>query len=177
VGGGVEKVDGEYLFTFPQMIELLTIASFRALGVSHKDIRHTYAQCEQKYGTNPFARLGFRSDGKHIFTAVGEPTSEDLTTRQLFFEDTLGPILQDVSYDSNIANRFDPMGARNAVVIDSNVAFGSPVDRATGVRTSVLHAMKANDPGESNESIADWYGVAPQAVQDAFDYEEGLLAA
>jgi hypothetical protein len=37
--------------------------------------------------------------------------------------------------------------------------------------------MKANDPGESNESIADWYGVAPQAVQDAFDYEEGLLAA
>lgn len=175
--GGVEKVRGEYLFTFVQMIELLTIASFRALGVSHNTIRETYRECEEKYGSNPFARADYRSDGKHIFTAAGEPTSEDLTMRQLFFEDVLGPILHDVTYLDDLAKSFNPMGEQNSVVIDATVAFGAPVDRGTGVRTSVLYAMKAGDPTQTNESVADWYGVTPQAVKDAFEYEEGLLAA
>jgi uncharacterized protein (DUF433 family) len=173
----VEKVGKDSILTFAQLIELLMIASFRAAGLSYPAIREAHGNAEKKWGHNPFARPGFRSDGKRIFTEVGDPDPEELNRRQLFFEDFLEPILFDVSYLDELANRLSPLGEDRTVILDSNVAFGAPVDKSSGVRTAVLYAMKVNDPIESNESIADWYGVTPEAVQDAVDYEEGLLAA
>ena len=165
-------VEGEYLFTFFQLIELLTIAAFRSHGVKPRVIRRAYERALQKFGSHPFAREGYRTDGAYIYTSDREPASEELSKQQMFFEDVVRPILMDVSYVDGNAAQFSPLGKKRSVVLDPKVSFGAPIDRKSGVSTAVLFAMRHS--GESEESVADWYGVSVDAVQDAFEYESSI---
>ena len=101
-----------------------------------------------------------------------EPASEELSKQQTFFEEVVRPILMDVSYVDGNAVQFSPLGTQRSVVLDPKVSFGAPVDRSSGVSTAVLYAMRHS--GESEESVADWYGVTVSAVRDAFEYESSI---
>jgi uncharacterized protein (DUF433 family) len=152
----------------------------RSKGVKYPDIRDAHERGKQKYGDRPFARLGFRTDGVGIFTPEISSEPEELSRRQIFFEevikptveDVIKPILKDVTYLHDRAIQFSPLGTSRAVVLDPRIALGSPIDRRSGVRTAVLHAMTR--AGESNESVSDWYGVSVSAVRDAVEYEDAL---
>jgi uncharacterized protein (DUF433 family) len=172
---GAEKVGKDSVFTFLELIELLTIATFRACGVSAKGVRETYEAAQTKYGDHPFARENYGTDGIGIFTKFDDPEPEEILTHQTFFEGALRSILLDVSYLDGKAATFSPLGDDRLVVLDPKIAFGSPVEKRTGVPTSTLYAMK--DSGESLESIADWYGVTVAGVSDALEYEEDLRKA
>lgn len=166
------KVEGEYLFTFSQLIELLTIAAFRSHGVKPRVIRQAYQRAKDKFGSHPFAREGYRTDGAYIYTSAIQAASEELSKQQMFFEEVVRPILMDVSYVDGNAAQFSPLGTQRSVVLDPKMSFGAPIDRKSGVSTSVLFAMRHS--GESEESVADWYGVSIDAVQDAFEYESSV---
>lgn len=172
---GPRKVAGSPVFTFTDLIELMTVAAFRARGVSPRAIRWAYARGLEKYGDRPFAREGYRTDGIGIFTKSDDPESEELSKQQTFFEEFVKPILMDVSYLDGKAIRFSPLGTERAVVLDPAIAFGEPVDKDTGVPTAALYAMK--EYGESDESIAEWYEVSVSAVRDAIEYEDSLRKA
>jgi uncharacterized protein (DUF433 family) len=172
---GPRKVSGSPVFTFTDLIELMTVAAFRARGVSSRAIRSAYERGLEKYGERPFARERYRTDGVGVFTKSGDPESEELSKQQTFFEELVKPILMDVSYLDGKAVRFSPLGTERAVILDPAIAFGEPVDKATGVPTSTLYAMK--EYGESAESIADWYEVSVGAVRDAIEYEDSLRKA
>jgi len=170
--GAPLKIEGNYLFTFSQLIELLTIAAFRSHGVKPRVVRNAYKRALQKFGKHPFAREGYRTDGVYIYTGGDEPASEELSKQQTFFEEIVRPILMDVSYVDGNAVQFSPLGTQRSVVLDPKVSFGAPVDRSSGVSTAVLYAMRHS--GESEESVADWYGVNVSAVRDAFEYESSI---
>lgn len=169
------KVGGDYLFSFEQLIELLMVAAFRSRNVKPDEIRSTYANAREKYGDHPFAREGYRTDGVYIYTGEDSKEPEALARHQMFFEEVVKPILNDVSYVDKRAVRFSPLGTDKSVVLDPKIAFGSPVDRASGVPTAVLYGMKSS--GQSDESIASWYDVSLSAVQDAIAYENALRKA
>lgn len=168
-------VEGEYLFTFAQLMELMTVAALRAKGVTVKAIRRAHERGREKYGNHPFAREGYRTDGIGIFTEEGSEEAEELSRQQLFFEEVIHPILADVSYVDSLAAQFSPLGNERSVILDPRVAFGSPVDKETGVPTATLFAM--SNSGESDEAVADWYGVSVTSVRDAIEYETALRKA
>lgn len=168
-------VEGEYLFTFEQLMELMTVAALRARGVTVKAIRRAHERGREKYGDHPFAREGYRTDGIGIFTEVGSAEAEELSRQQTFFEDIIKPILADVSYVDSMAAQFSPLGNDRSVILDPRIAFGSPVDRESGVPTATLYAM--SNSGESDESVADWYETSVESVRDAIEYETALRKA
>ena len=172
---GATKVRGDAIFTFVELIELLTIAIFRSSGVSPLRIRQAYDAATLKYGDHPFARESYRTDGIGVFTKCDDPEPEELTTHQTFSEDVLRSILKDVSYADGKAIRFSPLGDDRLVVLDPRISFGSPVEKQTGVPTSTLDQMAAS--GESIEAVGDWYGVTLNGVRDAIEYEEELRKA
>lgn len=172
---GAARVHGDAIFTFVELIELLTIAMFRSIGVSSERIRYAYAAAAEKYGDHPFARENYRSDGIGIFTKLDDPEPEEIVTRQTFSEEILRSILRDVTYADGKAIRFSPLGNDRFVVLDPSIAFGSPVEKTTGVPTSTLDHMVAC--GEPAASVADWYGTTLRGVRDAIEYEEELRKA
>ncbi len=168
-------VEGEYLFSFAQLMELMTVAALRAKGVTVKAIRRAHERGREKYGNHPFAREGYRTDGVGIFTEVDSEEAEELSRQQTFFEEVIHPILADVSYVDSFAAQFSPLGNMRSVILDPRIAFGSPVDKESGIPTATLYAM--SDSGESDESVADWYEVSVESVRDAIEYETALRKA
>jgi uncharacterized protein (DUF433 family) len=172
---GTAKVARDTIFTFTELIELLTIAMLWSCGVSPHRIREAYEAASEKYGDHPFARETYRTDGIGVFTKYNDPEPEELVTHQTFSENVLRAILKDVSYLDGTAARFSPLGESRLVVLDPTIAFGAPVEKRTGVPTSTLDLMAAS--GEPIEAIADWYGVTVAGVRDAIEYEEELRKA
>ncbi|HUZ49264.1 MAG TPA: hypothetical protein VMW12_05915 [Candidatus Dormibacteraeota bacterium] len=166
------KIADTNLFTFVQLIELMTIAALRSKGVKSKAIRLAYAARKERYGDYPFARERFRTDGIGIFPGSDDELMEELSRGQLFFKNVIEPILMDVSYANGCAVTFSPLGSDKSVILDPARAFGSPIDKETGVPTHVLYAMRQS--GEAEESVAEWYGVSIKGVRDAVEYESAL---
>ena len=55
-----------------------------------------------------------------------------------------------------------------AVVIDENINFGAPTDRASRIRLGVL--MWAFRAGDSVQAIAEWYECPVSSVENAIRY-------
>jgi uncharacterized protein (DUF433 family) len=174
IGAG-RKIDGSDVFTFSELIELLTVAALRLKGVSPNTVRSAYKRLRHLWGDHPFARERFRTDGIGIFPARDDLQLEELSRGQFAIENVVRPILSDVSYVSDRAVEFSPLGLDKSVVLNPARAFGAPINRQTGVPTYVLYSMR--DAGESEQEIADWYGVAVDGVRDAIEYETALAQA
>ena len=171
------KVADSYLFTFADLIELMTVAALRNKGLSIKTIRHAYERASELFGEHPFAKREYSVYGKGIFEKLKsyDGTMEELSTGRLAFEQVVKPLLENVSYAADMATMFSPLGSDRTVVLDPSRGFGAPINKETGVPTYVLYGMV--EEGESEESVADWYGVSIQGVRDAVEYESALRTA
>jgi uncharacterized protein (DUF433 family) len=176
---------GHDLFTFAEMIELLVIGAFRNEGVSSAMIRDARNVAAQTFGTNPFARRKFETNGRELFVTLGrdevgnELSQEDfileITRGQGAFDTVLRPLFRKIDFIDDIAERLWPLDRNHTVVIDPQRAFGRAIDDTSGVPTATLYGM--HKAGESNAVIADWYRVSLQSVEDALAYEAALSNA
>lgn len=172
------RINDSYLFTFEDLIELITVGELRNRGMKMSAVRLAYENAEQQFGKRPFAKRQYSAHGNKLFerkTAYGG-AMQDLVTLQHAFEQVIKPLLRHiVVYVGNIPTQLTPLGQDRSVILDPSRAFGSPINRESGVVTSSLYQM--HKAGESKERIANWFQISVAGVSDAIEYESGLVEA
>jgi uncharacterized protein (DUF433 family) len=173
--GGDLRVDGSHLFTFLELIELMTVVALKQKGVKPATIRRTRQVLEARYGSNPFARSRFLTDGVGIYDKKDLPNPVELSRQQIAIETVVKPLLSKVSYVDDRAATYSPVVTHGTVILNPARSFGAPINKQTSIPTYVIKGML--DAGEVEEEVADWYGITVQGVQDAAEYESALLNA
>jgi uncharacterized protein (DUF433 family) len=176
------RVAGTDAYTFTQLVELLTIALLREKNFPLRKIRYAYERGQELFGPEPFASREYSIKGKRIFEKQVNYVAgmEDLTSGQLAFETIVKPLLHDiVIYEGDRSRELTPLGKHRSVVLNPSLSYGSPVNRDTGIPTSILYGMFISEGGTeaSKSRVALWYRVSTEGVQDAVEYETALLAA
>ena len=169
-----ERMDGEYLVSFLDMIDAWIAGKLRTAGVSMRTVRAAHSSLKHDLGTiHPFAHSSIYTDGKRIFADaaqyVNDPTLTEVVSRQTFLPKVRESLeLIDYSLESSLAERWN---IAVGVTIDPAVCFGQPVVKGTGVSTYVLHqAYLANR--RDSELVAELFGIAQKEVGDAVDFED-----
>jgi uncharacterized protein (DUF433 family) len=184
VGTGLDQRDNDPVLSFRDIMEARLLAAFRRYGVSWRVIRRVAEKVHVALRhTHPFATRVFRTDGRTILLELisGDETDRrlvDLVRDQYEWEKVVTAYLvtEKVDFsDSDEPIRWWPLGAERQVVVDPTRAFGAPIVSNEGVQTYLLAKAVAVE-GDSG-FVATWYGVEPDAVQDAIDFEKGLRAA
>lgn len=168
------RVEDAYLFTFQDIIELMTIAALRGEGMKMSSVKAAYERARTRFGEHPFAKKKFSIDGAGIFPKGAD--LEDLVTGRRAFTEIVAPLLRDiVTYAGDIPKELTPLGKDRTVLLNPERSFGSPINRETGIPTHILYAM--HNAGDPVPVVARWYNVSVEGVQDAVEYERALLKA
>lgn len=177
----IPVIDHSKALGFRDLIEILFVARFRQRGVSLATIRRTIDRAiEVLESPYPLSSLKFKTDGRRILADVVEDPDErryvyDLLTGQMLLENFFDRLYVGLDYSElDELQRWWPLGKDRRVVLDPHRSFGDPVVAEEGVPTSVL--AKAWEAEKSVDAVSYWYGVSPEAVQDAVDYEQRLAA-
>ena len=172
-------------FSFANLMEIRFLQHFAARGVKMPAIR-TMAQEAKRLlqHPHPFAtKTVFTTDGKKIFADIAESTGDkklyDLKAKNWAFLDIIEQSLKrDVTYDpAGDAAAWHPRKdiAPN-VIIHPKIAFGQPVIDQDNVPTQTLFdAFEAE--GETAQTVAAWFCVAPERVTEAVCFETDLAMA
>ena len=176
-------LDGAYVLSFSELVELLYITAFRREGLSMRLIRaiHDHAKIALNC-QHPFATRKFYTDGKNILweltqddvdtTLERDHLIEDIRSKHIVLEEVVKPFFRKLDYIEEIASAFWPLGRERSIMISPQFSFGRSVESASGVPTeAIFSAFKA---GETLDSIADWFEMSIQGVRDALEYERGL---
>ncbi|TVS06969.1 MAG: hypothetical protein EA423_05055 [Phycisphaerales bacterium] len=165
------QVGGRKAVSFLDLVELFVVGRLRSEGVSLQTIRRVYTRLQDKLGhDHPFASQRLLTDGKEIFWEVGDEFGdrrlEEIRSGQNAMPQILERFLKEIEYDSDVARRWR---ISPGVVLDPARSFGKPtVDE--GPSTHVLAAaFEAN--GHDTSLVADLYGVSPESVRTAVEFE------
>jgi uncharacterized protein (DUF433 family) len=177
--GDFEPVEGEYVLSFLDLIDVFVAGQLREHGVSLQTLRKVYKYLQAELKTpHPFSRKELLSDGKVVFMrGLDREGQEELTevlTRQRVFPQILLPFLQRIDYDqvTILARRWR---IADHVVIDPAICFGKPIIEQLGIPTAILAAAyRAND--EDEELVGEWYNVSPKDVLVAVEFESKMAA-
>ncbi len=159
-------------------MEIRFVNAFLKEGVSWKTMRDAHVAAKKKLGTDhPFCTHQFATDGREILLHQAQESSDacliDITNDQREFERIVLPFLREFDFDEGVT-RWWPLGRARSVVIDPVRNLGQPTVTRSGVPTRVLaRSVKANS---SVDSVARWYEVDLQEVQDAVEFESRLAA-
>jgi uncharacterized protein (DUF433 family) len=177
-----DQIDLESLYlSFLDLVQLRMVDAFISAGLSAQKVRRAI-----EYGTKivasdyPFANAKFRTDGKtvilHVLDDTGDEHLIDLFKHgQYLMQKVIEPSLKGLEFDrDDMAARWWPMGRSKGIVIDPRRQFGTPIDDATGVPTSVL-AYAARAEG-SIAQAAKMFMVPQSSVSRAVAFEEQLAA-
>ncbi len=163
-------------FNFYALIELYTVANLRRLGISMQKIRKAREELADRFDTKyPFALRGLLSDGRKILYQLDEPDEETTLildgSGQTEFTQILVQFCERIDFhiQTDMAERYWPLGKTRAVVIDPHHAFGQPRVMGTNIRTEVIYRLL--QAGESREDLVHMYNLKLSDVVDAEEYE------
>jgi uncharacterized protein (DUF433 family)/DNA-binding transcriptional MerR regulator len=171
-----ERRDGERIFTFIDLVEVLFVKTFLDQGVSMRTIRLVQREAAEEFEVrHPFCVKKFETDGETIFERFSRDGREhllDRKRRQFVNVTIFNPLIKKLDYDrvSREAMRWWPMGKDTPIVVDPKHAFGAPSVASAAVTTATLFAsVRAN---KSAENVADWFGVTIDEVRAAVRFEQ-----
>ncbi len=168
--------------TLPELMELRAIRELRRQGITMRRIRTLSEQLMQEWGVDfPLSSRRFgeehQTDGVYIYSRTEGGAIRERGSGQLAVAKIVSPLLRDIDFSADgFALRFYPLTRESRVVLDAERQFGQPIDDPTGIPTRVLYMAKKANPYDSDDSIARWYDVPIEAVQEAFGYESSLAA-
>lgn len=177
----VDLGDRGVFLGFRDLMEARVVNAFIGLGISAIRMRSAIRIAREIIQeSHPLATNRFRTDGREIFLHVIERDEDggererllNLFRRQYEFQGIVEPILKTVEFgESGNPLQWWPKGRRAGIVVDPKRAFGTPIDDATSVPTSVL-AEAARALGEAEAATA--YDVSRASVRRAVEFEETL---
>lgn len=157
------------LLTFYDLVELFFVKEFRKDNqVELPHIRAAAARLRERWQTPyPFALKRIVELNRQL---VEEATSETVLGQQRIFE--FGrQFFRNVDFDEDgLAMAWHPLGKDKLIVVDPQRSFGAPIDTRSGIRTDVLYRQYRAE-GDA-ESVADWYEIPVEAVEQAIEFEE-----
>ncbi len=168
-------VDQKDVISFVELVELRFVKEFRKRGVSFQVIRRAAKEASKILQvTHPFAYKRFKTDCKSIFLHYSQCEGQKdlilLGKSQYVMEEIIKVYLHEVDFDdlTDLALRWWPMGRENHIVIDPQVAFGSPVIESTRITTETVYKDYLAE--DSIKKIAIWYDIKPSKIQSAIDF-------
>ncbi len=159
-------------FNFHVLIEAYTVYQLRGLGVTLQRIRTARNVLAKTLGSpHPFASRGILAQGGKVLFDLGTERPGALlrldATQQTEFRGIISPFCQELDFekDTQLANRYWPMGRDCNIVIDPRVSFGRPVIADTGITVESISALV--ESGESPINIAAQFDIPISAVTEA----------
>jgi uncharacterized protein (DUF433 family) len=170
---------GGYFIGFRDLVELRFVQAFVRAGVHLQVVRAALAAAGDLFGTYPFSKQKFLTDGKAIFHEVLESDGVahllDLGRKQFAFHSIFRPSLY-VGLEFNDrgeAARWFPLPRSRAVVLDPDIAFGHAALTEYGIPTeTIADAMLAE---KSRARVAAIFGIPATAVDAAVRFEQRTL--
>lgn len=165
--------------SYLQLVEVAFVATLRKLGVSLRKIRiardYLATRVRAQY---PFAQLELKTDGTEILKDLGDSETSLVNALlvpsahgQLIWADPIRDRIREFDYDEirRLAVRWFPRGRSTPVVIDPQIAFGTPILEDSKLPTWVVgERLRA---GESIEEIGDDFGISEVAIRHAIEFE------
>ncbi|NQT16827.1 MAG: DUF433 domain-containing protein [Planctomycetes bacterium] len=160
-------------FNFYTLIELFIITTFREQGLSFKTIRQARQELADRFKTvYPFASHKLLHDGKTILIELDENTLMTLGTKgQTAFHRIVAPFCKnlDFSAETDLAERYWPLGRQSSVVVDPRHGFGRPTVSGTNIATETVYGLYR--AGEGAETICGLYDLSVSQVDEAVKFE------
>jgi uncharacterized protein (DUF433 family) len=168
--------DARAALSYLQLIEVAVVAALRKRGMTLAKIRDARDYMAQQLKSEyPFAEHKFKTEGQHIwldFTQLDRRSKNDSLVAadrggQLAWSSVVGKKLEEFEYDSGLALRWRPAGKKSHILIDPQIAFGTPAIK--GVPTwTVLGRWKAKEPVDA---IAEDFSLNSSDVKEALIFE------
>jgi len=173
--------DGPAL-SFVNLIEALTLAGFREMGVPLQRVRGALDYAAEDLGIEHLlASERILTDGLDLFWRFQELSGEQLVNisrhGQKVFPEAVDRYLREVEWGPDrLASRWWPgaVAARQGlVVVDPRRAFGAPVVAGTGIRTEDVFSRFS--AGESVSGLAEDFGLSVAQVEACVRVEASFL--
>ena len=182
IGTDLGDIGGAPVLDFADLMEVRFLSMFRDCKIGWPTIRLAAIKAKELLGTShPFSSHRFRTDGRNILAEIVDETGDrhllNLLSDQWEFERVVVEFLRrGLHYNGKDQPQWwSPLGEEKSVVLDPARSFGAPIIVPGSVRTRILYGgYKAEG---SYDAVADWYRVAPDAVRDAVEFEDGLRKA
>jgi uncharacterized protein (DUF433 family) len=162
------------VFGFHVFIELYTIAKLRECGVSFQRIYDARKILVEEFQADfPFALGNLLCDGHSILLKINKKTLMNLNGHgQYELTDILKNFCKKIDFgkQSNLAERYWPMGKNASVVIDPKIAFGQPCIAGSGIQAETIYNLyKA---GEKKNMLLDAYRINEKQYKDSILFAE-----
>lgn len=172
-----EGQDGPQV-SFLDLVELQLVRTLvEEKGVSLPRLQRSVQDLTRRKGLHhPLARERLYVTGGRLFAEDGSVMLELGTNGQTALSEVIRACGERLEFDrKGIATRWHPMGRENVIVIDPRRGWGEPCIEGTRLTT---HAVKMAVVGEGGNvaAVAAMYGIKPEHVQQALDYESKLAA-
>jgi uncharacterized protein (DUF433 family) len=156
------------------------VATLRKMGVSLQRLRIAHDYLATRFHAEyPFAQLQLLTDGAHVLKEL-EQTEGTWVNRllvpsahgQVVWADPVQDRIREFDYDSawGLAVRWYPRGVDGSIVVDPKIAFGAPITRRGSIPTAVIKGRY--QAGENISEIEDDFGIPPEVVRAALEFEE-----
>lgn len=174
------RLDDRLTLTFLDLVQLRVVRGLRLdAHVPLQRIRTASKSAAKVFGTShPLASVRFLADSGHVFAlARGHGYSTQLielsAPPQMAIDAVLRQSIREIdASETGLARRWYPLGASGGIVIDPQIAFGSPVLEDSGIPTRAIweQSRVVSEPTR----LADWFRIDVSRIADALRYEEVL---
>lgn len=160
-------------FNFYTLVEIIAVFSLRRIGVSFHKIKIAHGQLINILNTPyPFATSKLMSDGGIIFWDYDESILIDLDkTLQLSLKEIIRPFCKKLDFceNTNLAERFWPLGKDHSIVVDPHHCFGQPTIYGTNITTDSISKLLL--AGEDKACIAEMYNLNIHQIKEIEVFE------
>ncbi|MCY0898114.1 MAG: DUF433 domain-containing protein [Firmicutes bacterium] len=162
--------------SFWDLIEVIVVGQLRKAGFSLQLIRRIHRNCQQLFQVErPFVSLSLKVGGREIFVSVQDVLVEVGKKRgQQAWTEVIGPFLEDIDYEANLAASWWPLGHDGGVLVDPRYGFGRPVISGKGVRTEIIR--EHFEAKSSIHQIAEDFNLTADQVEAALRFEFSRVA-
>jgi uncharacterized protein (DUF433 family) len=181
VATDIDRLDGQIILSFADLMELLVLDHFLNAGVSWKTIRIASQKARDLLSvTHPFSTRSFKTDKHTILFETASDLDDRVLLNMLNDQFELSQILDsylvtdNVEFVDNKPLRWWPGGRQELVVVDPNRSFGAPIIEENGIQTLVL--KRSFEAEKSIKIVAQWFKISEEAVKKAVAFEKRLAA-
>ena len=172
------KLDDETALGFLDLIEMRVIHELLKKSFSLQEIRVVHDRAQQLFQSqHPFAVAQFKTvnkeNAKEIFSEV-DAALIDVRHKQYAIDRIVGPYLEDLDFEGDLARRWWPLKTDHSVVIDPARRSGQPIVTNEGIATKILYDTYLAE--RSVEVVADWYEITMESVNGAIAFEQKFAA-
>jgi uncharacterized protein (DUF433 family) len=177
--GDYPPIGHDRALSFHDLVDLYVAGRLREFGLSLQRLRRVHTKMKRELDTpHPFCKREILTDGLNVFTRIaheqGFDELIDVLKNQRVFPTILMPFLKKIVYDpvTDLARQW---AIADMVIMDRAMCFGKPIVESVSIPTIVL--AKSYCANQQNaDLVADWYGIQPDHVRAAVNFERQYAA-